>query len=164
MRNPELKIMTLEQAVAWRAELKKAGVMLVATNGCFDIRHRGHAEYLAHARQLGGALLLAVNDDATIRAIKGPTRPVNPEEDRAYVLASLESVDAVVVFKTQTATPLLETIRPDVYAKGGDYTIDTIVQEERRALEAFGCKIVILPAVPGRSTTTTIKRINEGAG
>ena len=156
--------MTLEQAVAWRAELKKAAVALVATNGCFDILHRGHAEYLARARQLGGALLLAVNDDATIRAIKGPTRPVNPEEDRAYVLASLESVDAVVVFKTQTATPLLETIRPDVYAKGGDYTIDTIVQEERRALEAFGCKIVILPAVPGRSTTTTIKRINEGAG
>ena len=164
MLNPETKIMTLEQALAWRAELQKKGVPLVATNGCFDILHRGHAEYLARARSLGGALLLAVNDDATIRAIKGPARPVNPEDDRAYVLAALEAVDAVVVFKTQTATPLLEAVRPDIYAKGGDYTIDTIVQEERRALEAFGCRIVILPVVPGRSTTNTIKRINQAPG
>ncbi len=162
MRKPEEKIMTLAQALAWRNALKAAGTPLVATNGCFDILHRGHATYLARARELGGALLVAVNDDATIRAIKGPSRPVNPEEDRAYVLASLEAVDGVVVFRTQAATPLLEALRPDVYAKGGDYTIDTIVQEERRALEAFGCQIVILPAVPGRSTTNTIKKINGG--
>lgn len=162
MRNPESKIMTLEQALAWRSGLKKAGTPLVATNGCFDILHRGHVDYLARARALGGALLVAVNDDASIRAIKGPSRPVNPEEDRAWVLAALESVDAVVVFRTPTATPLLEAVRPDIYAKGGDYTIDTIVQEERRALEAFGCRIAILPAVPGRSTTNTIKKINCG--
>jgi len=162
MRYPVTKILGVEAAAAWRRQLLHAGKRLVMTNGCFDLLHRGHVEYLNAARALGDALLVAVNTDASVQALKGPARPVVPEADRAYVLASLEAVDAVVLFGTETETdicPLIERIRPDIYVKGGDYTIETINQAERRLLEKIGARIMFLPLVPGLSTTELIERI-----
>ena len=121
-----------------------------------DLHARGR--YLTQAGALGSALLVAVISDASGRALMGPTRPVNPENDRAEVLAALRAVDGVVVFSEERATRLIEAIRPHVYAKGGDYTVDSLNPEERAALEAAGSAIRILPLVPGRSTTATLQR------
>ena len=161
MREPETKVMTLEAAQRWRAALRQAGRPLVFTNGCFDLLHRGHAQYLAQARAFGAALLVGVNSDASIRAIKGPGRPVVAEQDRAYLVACLESVDAVVVFATPKATPLLAALAPDIYVKGGDYTEDTLDREEYAVLKAHGAAIRIVPLVSGFSTTATIRRVRE---
>jgi len=154
-------MMTLEEAVAWRECLRRKGQPLVVTNGCFDLIHRGHVQYLAVARQCGAALLVALNSDESVRAIKGPGRPVTPEQDRAYLLASLEAVDAVVVFTTRDATELLRVLAPDVYVKGGDYTKESLVREEYVLLKAMGVKIRIVPAAPGLSTTELIRRIRD---
>jgi D-beta-D-heptose 7-phosphate kinase/D-beta-D-heptose 1-phosphate adenosyltransferase len=151
--------MTLEQAVAWRTELRANGQRLAVTNGCFDLLHRGHAEYLSHAREVADALLVAINSDASVRAIKGPERPVISEQDRAFMLACLESIDAVVVFDDEKPLGLLEAIVPDVYVKGGDYTVETIVQEERRLLEGLGSSFAFIPFVAGFSTTNTIAKV-----
>ncbi len=159
MRIPDTKIMALEQVVAWRQTLRDGNLRLAVTNGCFDLLHRGHAEYLARAREHADALLVAVNSDASIRALKGPSRPVVNEADRAFLLASLEAVDAVVVFATAKPTEIFRRVRPDIYVKGGDYTLDTIDQEERRLLVSLGCELRIIPLVPGASTTNTISRI-----
>ena len=132
---------------------------LVVTNGCFDLLHLGHVTYLEAARSLGDALLVGVNADATVRALKGPDRPVNCESDRASVLAALASIDGVCIFKEQTATHFLSVVEPDIYVKGGDYTINTINQDERGAVEKAGGKVVIVPIVPGRSTTNILKKI-----
>src|SRR6185436_5621743 len=110
----------------WRKKLREQRQRLVVTNGCFDILHRGHVTYLEAARNAGDALLIGLNADASVREIKGPHRPVNCEEDRAAVLAGLQAVDAVCVFREATALRFLETVQPDIYAKGGDYTLDTI--------------------------------------
>ena len=161
MRMPENKIMDLGTALGWRAELRSAGTRLVVTNGCFDLMHRGHVDYLVHARLLGEALLVGVNSDASIGAIKGPSRPIVPEKHRLYMLAALECVDAIVVFSTTTATDLLRSIAPDVYAKGGDYSALTLVQEEYRMLQQMGCEIRLLPLVTGVSTTDIVARIRS---
>src|SRR5438046_1312217 len=129
------KILFGEALTAWRQALRNQKRELVVTNGCFDILHRGHVSYLEAARNQGDALLVAVNGDASVRAIKGAGRPINNESDRAAVLAALESVDAVYVFHEPDALRLLSLLQPEVYAKGGDYTIDTINQEERRLVE-----------------------------
>ena len=115
--------------------------------------------YLQQARGLGDALLVGLTSDAQVRQLKGPGRPVNREADRAGVVAALESVDAVFVFPELDARHFLEAVRPDIYAKGGDYTLDTINQDERRLLEKLGVKIVIFPAVPGQSTSATLGRL-----
>jgi formyltetrahydrofolate-dependent phosphoribosylglycinamide formyltransferase len=139
--------------------LHAQGKKLVFTNGCFDLLHAGHVRYLEQARALGDALVVALNSDASVRALKGPDRPLNNENDRAEVLAALRAVDAVVVFADDRATGLIETIQPHVYAKGGDYTVDSLNREERAALERVGAEIRILPLVPGRSTTSTINKM-----
>ena len=157
--NSAEKIVPWEKLAGWRAGLRDAGRRLVVTNGCFDVLHRGHVTYLEAARHQGDALLIGLNADAGVRALKGPHRPVNTEEDRAAVLAALECVDGVCIFREPTALRFLEVVRPDIYAKGGDYTIDTINQDERRLVEKLGGKIVVLPGVPGRSTTTLLERI-----
>lgn len=162
MRDPLSKIMALEQAVAWRCDLRRKGVALAVTNGCFDLLHRGHVQYLARARQMAGALLVGVNSDVSVRALKGPGRPLNHEDDRLYVLASLEAVDAVVLFGEEDALALLTAIEPDVYVKGGDYTLESINQRERQLVEEKRGRIAIIPAVPGRSTTGLITRISRG--
>ena len=159
MRTPESKIMTLDQAASWRQALRGGPLRLALTNGCFDLLHRGHAEYLARARECADALLVAVNSDASVKALKGPGRPVVNEADRAFLLACLEAVDAVVVFATVKPTEVFLQVRPDVYVKGGDYTIDTIDREERTVLLGLGCEVRFIPFVPGFSTTNTISRV-----
>jgi rfaE bifunctional protein nucleotidyltransferase chain/domain len=145
----------------WRARVRAEGKKLVVTNGCFDILHRGHVSYLAAAKAYGDLLLVGLNSDASVRALKGPERPLNPEEDRALVLAALESVSAVCIFSEESATAFLAAAKPDVYVKGGDYTLDTLNQDERRLVQSNGGTIVILPQVPGKSTTALLKRVRQ---
>ena len=153
------KIITWDKLPEWRAHLRAGGKRLVVTNGCFDLLHLGHVTYLETARNQGDALLVGVNSDAAVRQLKGPARPVTPEDDRAAVLAALESVDGVCIFAEPTATRFLAAARPDIYVKGGDYTLETLNQEERRTVEQAGGKIVIIPFVPGKSTTALLQEI-----
>ena len=141
--------------------MRASGRKLVVTNGCFDILHLGHVTYLESARNSGDALLVGINGDDSTRQLKGPGRPVNVEADRAAVLAALASVDGVCIFAEMAATRFLSVARPDIYVKGGDYTLDTLNQEERRAVESAGGKIVIIPFVPGKSTTAVLEIISR---
>lgn len=159
--NSAEKILSWEKLPAWRAQLRAAGRRLVVTNGCFDLLHRGHITYLEAARAQGDALLVGLNADASVRELKGPQRPVNCEDDRAFVVAALACVDGVCIFRERTALRFLTEVRPDIYAKGGDYTIDTINQEERRLVEQLGGKVVVLPGVPGKSTTALLEKISR---
>lgn len=156
MNPPELK--SPAELAAIRDTFAARGQRLVFTNGVFDLLHVGHVRYLQAARALGDALLVAVNGDASVRALKGPTRPINSEEDRAEVLAALGCVDFVTIFHPERVTELIRVIRPQVYAKGGDYTVESLNPEERAALEAAGAEIRILQLVPGKSTTAMIER------
>ena len=153
------KIIHWDALPAWRERLREAGRKLVVTNGCFDLLHVGHISYLENARGLGDALLVGVNGDDGVRQLKGEGRPINSEQDRATVLAALESVSAVCIFPERTATRFLAHAKPDIYVKGGDYTVDTLNQEERATVEKAGGKIVIIPFVPGKSTTATLAKI-----
>lgn len=133
---------------------------LVFTNGVFDVLHRGHVEYLFAARALGGALIVALNNDASARRLgKGADRPVNNERDRAIVIAGLACVDYVTFFEEDTPQTIVADLLPDVLVKGGDYTPDTIVG--RREVEAAGGRVVVIPFVQGHSTTDLLKRIRE---
>ena len=152
------KILTADALAGARDALDAQGRKLVFTNGCFDLLHVGHVRYLQQARALGDALVVAVNADASVRALKGSTRPVNGEEDRAEVLAALGCVDFVTVFEDERVTRLVRQVRPHIYAKGGDYTPETLDQGEVAALREVGAEICILPLVPGRSTTAMINR------
>ena len=152
------KIQSLAEIVRYRDLLADEGQRVVFTNGCFDLLHVGHVRYLQAARALGEALIVAVNGDASVRALKGPTRPINSEQDRAEVLAALGCVDYVVIFDTERVTELVHAVRPQVYAKGGDYTVDRLDAEERWALGEVGADIHILPLVPGKSTTAMIEK------
>ncbi len=153
------KIIAWERLPEWRAKMRASGKRLVVTNGCFDLLHVGHVTYLETARSHGNALLVGLNGDSSVRQLKGHGRPVTPEGDRAAVLAALESVDGVCIFADPTATRFLAAAQPDIYVKGGDYTLDTLNTDERRAVERAGGKIVIIPVVPGKSTTATLKKI-----
>ncbi len=155
------KIIAWDQLPGWRRQLRAAGRKLVVTNGCFDILHLGHVTYLETARQFGDALLVGVNGDAAVRDLKGKGRPVNSERDRAAVLAALESVSGVCIFPEPTMTKFLAAAQPDIYVKGGDYTLDTLNQDERRAVEAAGGAIKIIPFVPGKSTTSLLEKISR---
>ena len=157
--DPARGLLSLAAAREWREELRKAGKKLVVTNGCFDIMHRGHAAYLREARLQGDALLVLINSDASVRVLKGPARPVVGETDRAYMLSALSAVDRVVIFDSPRCDRELAALAPDVYVKGGDYTLDKLDPGERGALEAAGSKIVFKPFIPGFSTTTLIERI-----
>lgn len=155
------KLLGWEQLLAWRAAQRTAGRKLVVTNGCFDLLHLGHVTYLETARNLGDALLIGLNSDSAVRELKGPGRPVNDQGDRAAVLAALESVNGVCLFNEATATRFLARAQPDIYVKGGDYTLATINQEERRTVEGVGGRIVMIPFVPGKSTTALLKKIAQ---
>ena len=147
------KIVTAPELAEVSRAFAAQGKRLVFTNGCFDLLHVGHVRYLQAARALGDALVVAVNGDDSVRTLKGPTRPVNPEADRAEVLSALACVDYVVIFPEVRVTNLIRLARPQIYAKGGDYTPETLDLEEHAALDAAGSQIRILPLVPGRSTT-----------
>ena len=145
----------------WRRGVRASGKKLVVTNGCFDLLHLGHITYLENARKHGDVLLIGVNGDNGVRELKGQSRPVNSESDRASVLAALESVSACCIFPEKTATKFLAAAQPDIYVKGGDYTLETLNQDERHAVESCGGKIVLVPFVPGKSTTALLEKISK---
>ena len=155
------KIISRENLPAWRNALRASGKKLVVTNGCFDILHTGHATYLEAARNQGDALLVGVNADESVRANKGPQRPVNNENDRALLLAALASVDGVCIFTERTATDFLKLAQPDVYVKGGDQNLNTVPAEELKVIEQCGGKVVFTPLVKGRSTTALLEKISK---
>ncbi len=155
------KIVPLNQLSAWREAFRKTGCKLVVTNGCFDILHLGHVTYLEAARKNGDSLLIGCNGDAGVRELKGPSRPVNNETDRASILAALEAVTAVSIFPESRAIRFLSLAQPDIYVKGGDYTLETLNQEERRVVEATGGKFVFIPFVAGKSTTGLLEKITK---
>src|SRR5271154_210747 len=157
------KIIAWDKLPEWRKQFRARGKKLVVTNGCFDILHLGHVTYLETARNFGDALLVGVNGDAATRQLKGAGRPVNSESDRAAILAALESVTGVCIFTDATATKFLAAAQPDIYVKGGDYTLETLNQDERRAVESAGGKIRIIPFVPGKSTTGTFEKMQQAA-
>ncbi len=148
-----------DTVAAWRDQLDGQGRRLVLTNGCFDLLHVGHVRYLREARALGDALVVALNGDASVRELKGEGRPVNRAEDRAEILCALECVDRVLVFEEKRATRVIDTIRPHLYAKGGDYTPESLNPEERAALDRAGTEIRLLSLVPGQSTSATLRRM-----
>jgi rfaE bifunctional protein nucleotidyltransferase chain/domain len=153
------RILTPAEMRAERDRLHAEGRTLVFTNGCFDILHRGHADYLAFARSQGDALVVGLNSDASVRRAKGPTRPVNPEQDRAYVLGSLRVVDFVVIFEEDEPRDLISQILPDVLVKGKDWAHYV---SGRDIVEANGGRVVLAEMVEGRSTTATIERMRGG--
>jgi D-beta-D-heptose 7-phosphate kinase/D-beta-D-heptose 1-phosphate adenosyltransferase len=151
------KILTRDELLSERARLRTAGKSLVFTNGVFDILHIGHVRYLAQARALGDALVVALNSDASVRELKGPERPLTVENDRAEILAGLESVDYVNIFAELSPRSLISALLPDVLVKGGDYALDRI--HGREEVEAAGGRVVSLPFVEGTSTSGIIERM-----
>ena len=149
--------MTLDEARRWRASL--AG-RLVFTNGVFDLLHPGHVDLLVRARMRGEHLMVGLNTDDSVKRLKGPTRPVRAERERAYVVASLEMVDAVVSFAEDTPLELVLAVRPDVIVKGGDYTEDTVVGAKE--VKEWGGRVAIIPLTPGQSTTSIIEKLSGG--
>jgi rfaE bifunctional protein nucleotidyltransferase chain/domain len=153
------KIKTLEEILAARAELRRLGKKLVFTNGCFDILHVGHVRYLNQARAMGDALVVAVNSDRSVRLIKGPERPIVPQEERAEVLAALSCVDWILIFDDPTPQQIIDAIIPDVLVKGSDWGINEIVG--RDTVEKAGGIVRSIPLVDGSSTTSIIKKVLE---
>jgi rfaE bifunctional protein nucleotidyltransferase chain/domain len=144
-------VLTIPEAVAWREALGREGRRVVFTNGVFDILHPGHVRYLAEARRQGDALVVAVNSDRSVRANKGPERPINPEAERAEVIAALGVVDAAVVFDEDTPHEIISLLQPDVLVKGADWPADQIVG--RDIVEARGGVVIRVPIEQGHSTT-----------
>lgn len=154
LTDPIEKVMDWRRAREWR---ERVHGRVVFTNGVFDLLHPGHVDVLIGARRLGDALVVGLNSDASVRRLKGPTRPVRSDAERAYVLAALEAVDAVVVFDQDTPLELIQALRPDVLVKGGDYTEASIVGAPE--VRSWGGDVVVIPLTPGHSTTSTIQRI-----
>src|SRR5213596_654477 len=153
------KIVDLEQ-VSYRCDkLRAAGKRLVATNGCFDLLHAGHVRYLQAARALGDFLAIGLNGDNSVRELKGSGRPVTRESDRAELLAALQCVDLVTIFPQLRATQFIAAVRPAIYVKGGDYTSETLDEEERAVLKEIGAQIRLIPFEAGYSTSRLIEQI-----
>ncbi len=153
----EKKISSLEELVIRLASLPRPIVM---TNGVFDLLHRGHVSYLQQAAALGATLIVAINSDSSARMLgKGPDRPLNKADDRAYVLAGLESVNLIIFFDDRTPVDLIKTIRPDIYVKGGDYDMDAL--EETHVVRSWGGKSIAIPFLDGFSTTSLVQRIRH---
>jgi D-beta-D-heptose 7-phosphate kinase/D-beta-D-heptose 1-phosphate adenosyltransferase len=153
---------SLEEAVAWRDGLRRSGERVAFTNGCFDILHAGHVRLLAAARQTADALVVGLNDDASVTRLKGPSRPLVPQAERAELLAALEAVDRVVLFGEDTPLETLLALRPDVLVKGADWAEDAIVGA--REVKSWGGRVARVQLVPGTSTTAIIERIRERYG
>jgi len=149
-------IWTPEEGRAFRDRLRAEGKSVVFTNGCFDILHRGHVTYLEFARAQGDALIIGLNSDASVRRGKGPTRPINPQDDRAFVLTGLRAVDGIVIFDEDEPKDLIAQILPDVLVKGKDWAHYV---SGRDIVEANGGRVVLADMVEGRSTTNTIDRV-----
>jgi len=160
---PIRNTLSWSEASDWREQQRLEGRKVVFTNGVFDILHAGHVELLDRCRAEGDVLILGLNSDVSVRRIKGHRRPIVPEQDRATILLGLKAVDALVLFDEDTPAKLIDTLKPDVLVKGGDYTPDQVVG--RDTVETSGGKVVIIPLVEGRSTTniveTVLKRYND---
>jgi len=146
-----------ESAAATIAAWRQADQRLVFTNGCFDLLHPGHIDYLTRAAALGDKLIIGLNDDDSIRRLKGASRPINPLQDRITMLSALRAVDLVIPFAEDTPAQLIAAILPDLLVKGGDYTLDTIVGA--REVQAAGGEVVVMPFLPGYSSSRLIERI-----
>jgi D-beta-D-heptose 7-phosphate kinase/D-beta-D-heptose 1-phosphate adenosyltransferase len=153
------KVLSPEKMLGERQRLRAAGKRLVFTNGVFDLLHVGHVRYLAQARALGDALVVAINSDRTVRELKGPDRPIFDQSERAEILAALRYVDYVTIFDDVSPRSLIATLLPDVLAKGGDYQLDQI--HGREEVEAAGGNVISLPFVDGASTTMLIERMKK---
>lgn len=162
MRNS--KVLTREELSKAVGEAKAAGKTVVFTNGCFDILHVGHVRYLQQARSKGDLLVVGVNTDDSVRKLKGPDRPINPENDRAELLAALESVDYVTLFCEDTPIELIRAIRPDIHVKGGDYKPEDMPEAE--VVRSYGGRVEVIPfwatESEGFSTTKTVDSITKG--
>lgn len=152
-------LIPIEEIEQFCNQLRNEDKSIVFTNGCFDILHVGHTTYLQKAKDLGDVLILGLNSDASVRRLKGESRPINNENDRAAVLLALRSIDHVVIFPEDTPFNLISLIQPDILAKGGDYSRDTIVGAD--IVEARGGKVVVIPLVDGKSTTATINKMQS---
>jgi rfaE bifunctional protein nucleotidyltransferase chain/domain len=155
------KIVDFENLALRTRELRAAGKKIVVTNGCFDLLHVGHVRYLQAARALGDVLVVGINGDESVRALKGANRPINNENDRAQIVAALGCVDLVTIFPEVRANRLLEEASPAIYAKGGDYTPATLNPEERAVLEKMGAEIRIIPFAKGYSTSELLQKIKR---
>ncbi len=159
MQESSHKICSLVEAKARRASWKESNEIVVFTNGCFDILHLGHVDYLEKARLTGSKMIVGVNADSSVRQLKGPSRPVNNEYARARILASLQFVDMVIIFEEETPLHLITELMPDVLVKGDDYSIDTIVGAKE--VIANGGKVSTIPLVPSYSTTNIIQKLKN---
>ncbi len=159
LRLPLPKLRSLEHAATERQTLAARGKKVVLTNGCFDLLHAGHLYFLQEAAKLGDALFVALNSDASVRALKGPHRPIQSQSERAFALNALECVHTVVIFDEPRLVREIAALRPDLYAKAGDYTLTSLDATERAALEEAGTEIRFLPFLPNFSTTALLKRI-----
>ena len=155
------KIVDLEELSDRSENLRAAGKKLVATSGCFDLLHVGHVRYLRAARALGDLLAVGLNSDRSVRELKGSGRPIMTEIDRAEILAALECVDLVTIFPEMRATRFLAAARPAMYVKGGDYSTETLNEEERAALKQIGAEIRVVPFEPGYSTSQLLEQIRR---
>jgi len=155
------KLHTLDEALRIAQALRTQGKRIVMTNGCYDLLHPGHIVHLQQARDLGDALFVAMNSDRSVRELKGPGRPVYGEMQRALALSALECVEVVLVFDSLSPLGVMAALCPEVYVKGGDYTIETINQQERALLESMGAEIRILPLVQDLSTSNLIERLQQ---
>jgi glycerol-3-phosphate cytidylyltransferase len=153
------EVVNLNELVNIVADLKKQNKTIVTTNGCFDIIHAGHVRYLKEAKELGDVLIVCLNSDASVQRLKGPTRPLNHEDDRAEVMSALKAVDYVVLFEDDTPVEILAQIKPSIHVKGGDYTEDTL--PETKVIKEGGGKIQFIKFVEGRSTTNIINKISQ---
>ncbi len=154
------KLLSLDEAVKQRALLRVAGKRLTVTNGCFDLLHAGHVYHLRDAAGQGDVLWLLLNSDASVQALKGPTRPVQSEVYRAYVMAALEFVDRIILFQSPRLNVEIRALTPDIYVKAGDYNIKTIDKTEKAALLDVGVDIRFLPFLDGFSSTSLMRKIS----
>lgn len=154
-------VLTLVEAATLAEGLSAAGRVVVFTNGCFDLLHRGHVDYLQRARVLGDFLFVGLNGDGSVWRLKGTGRPILPERDRAEVLIALRAVDAVVIFADDTAERLVQAIRPDIYVKGGDWQDGSRRPPEAAVVESYGGRVQYIPYLEGRSTSAIVAQIRE---
>ncbi len=156
-----LKIVSVPEAQGCAAEWRHAGKTVAYTNGCFDLIHAGHVRTLAFARDQADALVVGINSDDSARRLKGPGRPIMPEQERAEILAALTCVDLVVIFPELSSLPTIQALRPEVWVKGGDYDLSTVHQEERAFVESYGGRVALAGRVGGASTTEIIAKIRR---
>lgn len=159
MTSARARVTSRAEAAAAAAALRESGKTVVFTNGVFDLLHPGHVRYLAQARSLGDALIVGINADSSVRRNKGSERPINPEQERAEVIAALAAVDVVVIFDEDTPDAIIRQIQPDVLVKGADWPADQIVG--RDTVEARGGRVVLVTVEPGHSTTAIVERVRQ---